>query len=42
LPRGWWIFGLDLALGEDIDIHQYRCAPVQVCDTHQFGDALKR
>jgi hypothetical protein len=24
LPHGWWAFGLDLALGEDIDMHQYR------------------
>ncbi len=25
LPQGWWVFGLDLALGHDIDVHQYRC-----------------
>ena len=24
MPQGWWVFGLDLALGEDIDMHQYR------------------
>mmetsp|Transcript_31178 Transcript_31178/g.92977 ORF Transcript_31178/g.92977 Transcript_31178/m.92977 type:complete len:1354 (-) Transcript_31178:1870-5931(-) len=23
LPAGWWVFGLDLGLAEDIDIHQY-------------------
>ena len=26
LPHGWWLFGLDLALSEDIDICQCRCA----------------
>lgn len=24
LPHGWWVFGLDLALVDDIDIVQYR------------------
>lgn len=22
LPHGWWVFGMDLALHEDIDVHQ--------------------
>lgn len=26
LPHGWWLFGLDLALVEDIDMMQCRCA----------------
>ncbi len=26
LPHGWWLFGLDLALNEDIDICQCQCA----------------
>lgn len=25
LPHGWWMFGLDLALVDDIDMCQYRC-----------------
>lgn len=24
LPKGWWIFGLDLALHSDIDIYQFK------------------
>lgn len=24
LPQGWWIFGIDLALSEDIDVEQYK------------------
>lgn len=24
LPHGWWVFGLDLALVDDIDMCQYR------------------
>jgi hypothetical protein len=24
LPQGWWIFGVDLALSEDIDVEQYK------------------
>ena len=23
LPKGWWIFGLDLALTDDIDVYQF-------------------
>ena len=26
LPQGWWLFGLDLALVDDIDMSQCRCA----------------
>ena len=25
LPHGWWLFGIDLALVDDIDICQCRC-----------------
>lgn len=25
LPHGWWLFGLDLALVDDIDMCQTRC-----------------
>ncbi len=28
LPHGWWLFGLDLALSDDIDICQCRRAPL--------------
>lgn len=24
LPQSWWLFGLDLGLGSDIDVHQFR------------------
>ena len=24
LPKGWWIFGLDLALHGDIDVYQFK------------------
>lgn len=24
LPHGWWFFGLDIALAQDIDVHQLR------------------
>lgn len=27
LPHGWWVFGLDLSLVDDIDMCQYRCVP---------------
>lgn len=23
LPKGWWVFGLDLALHGDIDVYQF-------------------
>ncbi len=26
LPHGWWLFGLDLALVDDIDMCQCKCA----------------
>jgi len=26
LPQGWWLFGLDLALVDDIDMCQCKCA----------------
>ena len=32
LPQGWWIFGVDLALSEDIDTEQYKF----------FADVAKR
>ena len=28
LPQGWWLFGLDLALVDDIDMSQCRCVIV--------------
>lgn len=24
LPKGWWVFGLDLALHCDIDVYQFK------------------
>lgn len=24
LPKGWWVFGLDLALHGDIDVYQFK------------------
>ncbi len=29
LPHGWWLFGLDLALVDDIDMCQCQCAASQ-------------
>lgn len=29
LPHGWWLFGLDLALVDDIDMCQCQCAAAQ-------------
>ena len=31
LPQGWWLFGLDLALLDDIDMCQCRCAALLCC-----------
>lgn len=39
LPHGWWVFGLDNALQEDIDTLQVMsvCLSVQVCDADWRG-----
>lgn len=36
LPHGWWLFGLDLALVDDIDMCQCRCT----CPSHSLGGKI--
>ena len=36
LPHGWWLFGLDLALVDDIDMCQCRYAAMTDCATERL------
>ena len=39
LPQGWWLFGIDLALEEDIDMSQYRYFAKIAEEKMEPGDA---
>ena len=42
LPQGWWLFGLDLALLDDIDMCQCRCVLcLGLCSLHGAAGALR-
>ena len=45
LPHGWWLFGLDLALVDDIDMCQCKCALLTPCipaQRHMHASSLCR
>ncbi|XP_042965403.1 uncharacterized protein LOC122299302 isoform X2 [Carya illinoinensis] len=37
LPKGWWVFGLDLALHGDIDVHQFEFFS-KLASSDRFGE----
>ncbi|KAI4336952.1 hypothetical protein L6164_015419 [Bauhinia variegata] len=41
LPKGWWIFGLDLALYGDIDVYQFKFFSELVKEKIALGNILK-
>ncbi|XP_028099327.1 uncharacterized protein LOC114298511 isoform X4 [Camellia sinensis] len=41
LPKGWWVFGLDLALHCDIDVYQFKFFSELINDKIALGNILK-
>jgi hypothetical protein len=40
LPQGWWVFGIDLALDDDIDLEQFKFFARIATEKMKEGDAV--